>query len=67
MATSIDTALNRQLSRHRSGVDAVAFLDADNWYGQTIANLLAEMDQHQVDFISSDAPHALDGTVMTAQ
>ena len=30
------------------GVDAVAFLDADNWYGPDhIANLLAEMDQHQ--------------------
>ena len=48
------------------GVDAVAFLDADNWYGPDhIANLLAEMDQHQADFISSGRTLCrLDGTVM---
>lgn len=48
------------------GVDAVAFLDADNWYGPDhIANLLAAMDQHQADFISSGRTLCrLDGTVM---
>lgn len=48
------------------GVDAVAFLDADNWYRPDhIANLLAEMDQHQADFISSGRTLCrLDGTVM---
>ena len=48
------------------GVDAVAFLDADNWYGPNhIANMLAEMDQHQADFVSSSRTLCrLDGTVM---
>ncbi len=48
------------------GVDAVAFLDADNWYGPDhIANLLAEMDQQEADFISSGRTLCrLDGTVM---
>ena len=48
------------------GVDAVAFLDADNWYGPDhIAGLLAAMDQHQADFISSSRTLCrLDGTVM---
>ena len=48
------------------GVDAVAFLDADNWYGPDhIANLLEEMDQHQADFISSSRTLCrLDGTMM---
>ena len=48
------------------GVDAVAFLDADNWYGPDhIASLLAVMDQHQADFVSSSRTLCrLDGTVM---
>lgn len=48
------------------GVDAVAFLDADNWYrSDHIANLLAAMDQHQTDFVSSSRTLCrLDGTVM---
>ena len=48
------------------GVDAVAFLDADNWYAPDhIANLLVEMDQHQADFASSSRTLCrLDGTVM---
>ena len=48
------------------GVDAVAFLDADNWYrSDHIANLLAEMDQRQADFVSSSRKLCrLDGTVM---
>ena len=48
------------------GVEAVAFLDADNWYGPDhIASLLAVMDQHQADFISSSRTLCrLDGTVM---
>jgi len=48
------------------GVDAVAFLDADNWYGPDhIASLLAAMDQHQADFVSSSRTLCrLDGTVM---
>ena len=48
------------------GVDAVAFLDADNWYGPDhIANLMAAMDQHQADFVSSSRTLCrLDGSVM---
>jgi len=48
------------------GVDAVAFLDGDNWYGPDhIASLLAEMDEHQADFVSSSRTLCrLDGTVM---
>ena len=48
------------------GVDAVAFLDADNWYRPDhIASLLAAMDQHQADFISSGRTLCrLDGSVM---
>ncbi len=48
------------------GVDAVAFLDADNWYRPDhIASLLEAMDQHQADFISSSRTLChLDGTVM---
>jgi hypothetical protein len=48
------------------GVDAVAFLDGDNWYRPDhIASLLAEMDQHQADFVSSSRTLCrLDGTVM---
>jgi len=48
------------------GVDAVAFLDADNWYRPDhIASLLAEVDQHQADFVSSSRTLCrLDGTVM---
>ena len=48
------------------GVDAVAFLDADNWYrSDHIASLLAEMDQHQAEFVSSSRTLCrLDGTVM---
>ena len=48
------------------GVDAVAFLDADNWYRPDhIAGLLAEMDQHQADFVSSSRTLCrLNGTVM---
>ena len=48
------------------GLDAVAFLDADNWYGPDhISDLLAEMDQHQADFVSSSRTLCrLDGTVM---
>ena len=48
------------------GVDAVAFLDADNWYGPDhIAHLLERMDEHRADFISSGRTLCrLDGTVM---
>ena len=48
------------------GVDAVAFLDADNWYGPDhIANLMEAMDEHQADFASSSRTLCrLDGTVM---
>ena len=48
------------------GVEAVAFLDADNWYrSDHIANLLSEMDQHQADFVScSRTLCRLDGSVM---
>lgn len=48
------------------GVDAVAFLDADNWYrADHIASLLAAMDQHRADFVSSSRTLCrLDGTVM---
>ena len=48
------------------GVDAVAFLDADNWYRPDhIANLLAAMDLHQADFVSSSRTLCrLDGSVM---
>ena len=48
------------------GVDAVAFLDADNWYRPDhIASLLSEMDLHQADFVSSSRTLCrLDGTVM---
>ena len=48
------------------GVDAVAFLDADNWYGPDhIANLLKEMDHHQADFVSSSRTLCrLNGSVM---
>ena len=48
------------------GVDAVAFLDADNWYGPDhIASLLKAMDEHRADFISSSRTLCrLDGSVM---
>ncbi|WP_115024862.1 glycosyltransferase [Synechococcus sp. UW69] len=48
------------------GVDAVAFLDADNWYGPDhISSLLKAMDDHQADFISSSRTLCrLDGSVM---
>ena len=48
------------------GVDAVAFLDADNWYRRDhIANLLAEMDRHHADFVSSSRTLCrLDGSLM---
>lgn len=48
------------------GVDAVAFLDADNWYRiDHIANLLRAVDQQQADFASSSRTLCrLDGTVM---
>ena len=48
------------------GVDAVAFLDADNWYRPDhIANLLREMDEQQADFVSSSRTLCrLDGTEM---
>ena len=48
------------------GVDAVAFLDADNWYRHDhIANLMEAMDEHQADFASSSRTLCrLDGTVM---
>jgi len=48
------------------GVDAVAFLDADNWFGPDhIANMLEEMQAHQADFVSSNRCLChLDGSVM---
>ena len=48
------------------GVEAVAFLDADNWYGPDhIATLLAAMDAEQADFVSSSRTLCrLDGSVM---
>ena len=48
------------------GVDTVAFLDADNWYGPDhIERMLTAMDQHHADFVSSDRTLCrLDGTVM---
>lgn len=48
------------------GVDAVAFLDADNWYGPDhIATLLEAMDREQAGFVSSSRTLCrLDGTVM---
>ena len=50
------------------GVDAVAFLDADNWYRPDhIANLVTAMDEHQADFVSSSRTLCrLDGSVMGA-
>ena len=48
------------------GVEAVAFLDADNWYGPDhIARLLEAMDAQQADFVSSSRTLCrLDGSVM---
>ena len=48
------------------GVEAVAFLDADNWYGPDhIAHLLEVMDAQQADFVSSSRTLCrLDGSVM---
>ena len=48
------------------GVDAVAFLDADNWYRQDhISNLLEAIDQQKADFASSGRTLCrLDGSVM---
>ena len=48
------------------GVEAVAFLDADNWYGPDhIARMLEAMQQQQADFVSSDRTLCrLDGSVM---
>ena len=48
------------------GVEAVAFLDADNWYGPDhIATLLAAMEREQADFVSSSRTLCrLDGSVM---
>ena len=48
------------------GVDAVAFLDADNWYGPDhIATLLEAMDRDQAGFVSSSRTLCrLDGSVM---
>ncbi len=48
------------------GVDAVAFLDGDNWYRPDhIANMLRAMDEHQADFVSSSRTLCrVDGTVM---
>lgn len=48
------------------GVDAVAFLDADNWYGPNhIATLLEAMDRDQAGFVSSSRTLCrLDGSVM---
>ena len=48
------------------GVDAVAFLDADNWYGPNhIADLLAAMDEEHADFVSSGRTLCrLDGSEM---
>ena len=48
------------------GVEAVAFLDADNWYGPDhIATLLEAMDREQAAFVSSSRTLCrLDGSVM---
>lgn len=48
------------------GVDAVAFLDADNWYRPDhISNLLEAIDQQNADFASSGRTLCrLDGSVM---
>ena len=48
------------------GVDAVAFLDADNWYRPDhIERLLTAMDEQQADFVSSSRTLCrLDGTEM---
>ena len=47
-------------------MEAVAFLDADNWYGSDhIAHLLEVMDEQQADFVSSSRNLCrLDGSVM---
>ena len=48
------------------GVEAVAFLDADNWYGPDhIAMLLEAMDREQAAFVSSSRTLCrMDGSVM---
>ena len=48
------------------GVEAVAFLDADNWYGPDhVATLLKAMDAEKADFVSSGRTLCrLDGSVM---
>ena len=48
------------------GVEAVAFLDADNWYGPDhIASLLETMQKEHADFVSSNRTLCrLDGSVM---
>ena len=48
------------------GVEAVAFLDADNWYGPDhIAGMLEAMQEQQADFVSSNRTLCrLDGSVM---
>lgn len=50
------------------GIDAVAFLDADNWYDHNRnGDLLVAMDKENADFVLSSRTHCqLDGSTMGA-